>query len=164
MMTISNIIERIEKTASMILIAAMTIILFLNVIYRYFLHDPIFWANEASIYMMAWVTFLGGSLGLKYKSQASITMLVDRFKKEHQKIINIIAYIIILVFLAYLVYISSYWITHLSANKSSSLRIPMSIPYSCVPVGLTFAFIHMLAGFVEIFKKAKNKEVNTHEF
>src|SRR5699024_12779427 len=108
MMTISNIIERIEISCLIILIAEINIILFLNVIYRYFLHDPIFWANEASIYMMAWVTFLGGSLGLKYKSQASITMLVDRFKKEHQKIINIIAYIIILVFLAYLVYISRY--------------------------------------------------------
>src|SRR5699024_12081960 len=162
MMTISNIIERIEKTASMILIAAMTIILFLNVIYRYFLHDPIFWANEASIYMMAWVTFLGGSLGLKYKSQASITMLVDRFKKEHQKIINIIAYIIILVFLGYLGYISSYWITHLSANKSSSLRIPMSIPYSCVHLGLTFGMIHIFEVFVDIFKEAINEKANTY--
>lgn len=160
MKTISSVIEKVEKIASMILIAGMALVLFLNVVYRYFLNDPIFWANEASIYMMAWVTFLGGSLGLKYKSQASITLLVNRFEEKNKRVINILAQIIILIFVAYLLYISYHWILNLSGDKSSSMRIPMWIPYSCVPIGLSFAFIHLLAQFFEFFGKGQEGDTN----
>lgn len=87
MKTLSNWIEAFEKLASILLIAAMTVVLFISVIFRYFLNAPLFWANEASIFMMAWLTFIGGSLGLKYKSQASITFLVDRFSEKGRKIL-----------------------------------------------------------------------------
>ena len=152
MKTISNIIESIEKVISMILIVAITVVLFCNVIYRYFLNDPIYWANEASIFMMAWLTFLGGSLGLKYKSQASITFLVERLAGKSKRVMSIITHIIILIFIAYLLYISYDWIFSLSSTKSSSMRIPMWIPYLSVPVGLTFAFIHLLDQLIDYIK------------
>jgi len=152
MKTISNIIESIEKVISMILIVTITVVLFCNVIYRYFLNDPIYWANEASIFMMAWLTFLGGSLGLKYKSQASITFLVERLAGKSKRVMSIITHIIILIFIAYLLYISYDWIFSLSSTKSSSMRIPMWIPYLSVPVGLTFAFIHLLDQLIDYIK------------
>ncbi|MEI3606004.1 TRAP transporter small permease [Pseudogracilibacillus sp. SE30717A] len=155
MKAISNIIESIEKILSIILIIAITLILFVNVIYRYFLHDPIYWANEASIFMMAWATFLGGSLGLKYKTQASITFLVGRLSEERKRIMNIATHIIILIFLAILLYISYDWIFSLSNTKSSSMRIPMWIPYLSVPVGLTFAFIHLLDQLIDFIKDGR---------
>src|SRR5690625_2486380 len=152
MKTISNIIEKIEKGISVVLIVAITLVLFCNVIYRYFLNDPIFWANEASIFMMAWLTFLGGSLGLKYRSQASITFLVGRITGKNKRVISIITHIIILIFIVYLLYISYDWIFSLSSTKSSAMRIPMWIPYLSVPVGLTFAFIHLLDQLIDFFK------------
>lgn len=152
MKTISNVVESIEKSMSMLLIVGITLVLFINVIYRYFLNDPIYWANEASIFMMAWLTFLGGSLGLKYKSQASITFLTGMFSESAKRITSIITHVIILVFIAYLLYISYNWIFSLTGTKSSSMRIPMWIPYSSVPIGLTFAFIHLLNHLIEYIK------------
>ncbi|HLR59961.1 MAG TPA: TRAP transporter small permease [Pseudogracilibacillus sp.] len=153
MKTLSNIIERIEIVISIALAAAMTIILFINVLFRYFLNDPLFWANEASIFMMAWLTFIGGSLGLKYKTQASITLFVNRLSDKNQRILQIITQIIILIFMAILLYLSWDWVLSLTATVSSSMRIPMWIPYSCVPVGLTFAFIHSFIS--SIYRLAK---------
>lgn len=158
MKTLSNIIERIEIVISIALAAAMTIILFINVLFRYFLNDPLFWANEASIFMMAWLTFIGGSLGLKYKTQASITLFVNRLSDKNQRILQIITQIIILIFMAILLYLSWDWVLSLTATVSSSMRIPMWIPYSCVPVGLTFAFIHLLAQFIDLLKGKQGGE------
>ncbi|WP_339164214.1 TRAP transporter small permease [Siminovitchia sp. FSL W7-1587] len=152
MKTLSNWIEAFEKLASILLIAAMTVVLFISVIFRYFLNAPLFWANEASIFMMAWLTFIGGSLGLKYKSQASITFLVDRFSEKGRKILFIMTHIIILIALAFLLYLSYQWVFTLSPQKSSSMRLPMWIPYLSVPVGLTFAFIHLLDYFIDLCK------------
>ncbi|VEF46789.1 C4-dicarboxylate transport system permease small protein [Bacillus freudenreichii] len=153
MKTLSNWIEKIEKFASIILMAAITLVLFIAVVYRYFLNAPLFWANEASIFMMTWLTFLGGSLGLKYKSQASITFLIERFSDSGKRILLIITHIIILAALALLLYLSYEWIFNLSPQKSSSMRIPMWIPYLSVPVGLTFAFIHLLDYMIDLIKQ-----------
>src|SRR5690625_5439094 len=136
MRKVSNLIGSVEKLITIILMAAITIVLFCNVIFRYFLKDPIFWANEASIFMMAWVTFLGGSLSLKNKSQASITFLVNQFTEKNRRILNILTHIVILASLGFLIYISFDWIFSLTGTKSSSMRIPMWIPYLSVPVGL----------------------------
>jgi len=152
MRKVSNLIGSVEKVTTIILMAAITLVLFCNVIFRYFLKDPIFWANEASIFMMAWVTFLGGSLSLKNKSQASITFLVNRFTEKNKKVLNIVTHIVILASLGFLIYLSFDWIFSLTGTKSSSMRIPMWIPYLSVPVGLTFAFIHILNHFLNFFK------------
>lgn len=156
---ISNMVELVERFFSIILIAGITLTLFMHVIFRYILNDPIYWASEASIFMMAWATFLGGSLGLKYKLQSSFTFVINRLPAKKERILSIVTHILILVFLAILIYISFGWLFSLSGSTSSSLRIPMWIPYSCVPVGLTFAFIHMLNHLVNLFRgKVEVKE------
>ncbi len=152
MKILSGWIESVEKVIAMLLIAAMTIVIATAVVFRYFFHAPIFWANEASIFMMAWITFIGGSLGLKYKSQASVTFLTDRFSEKGKRILEIVAYIIILLFMALLLYLSYQWVLSSSHLKSTSMRIPMWIPYLSVPVGLTFAFIHLLNHLLNLFK------------
>ena len=153
MSILSNWIEKFEKVIAAILVAAMTIIIALAVVFRYFFNAPIYWANEASIFLMAWLTFIGGSLGLKYKSQASVTILVDRFSDKGKRMLEIISYIIILVFIALLLGLSYQWVFSVQNQISTSMRIPMWIPYLSVPVGLTFAFIHLLSHFIELFKK-----------
>lgn len=158
MKKISNAIEKTEVFITIILIAAITLVLFTNVIFRYFLKSPLFWANELSIFMIGWVTFLGGSLGLKYKTQAAINFLVDRFSSKGQRILKIITHLIILIFLGILIYVSFDWIFSLTSTKSSAMRIPMWIPYSSVLVGLSFAFIHILDYFIDLLKNNEQEQ------
>jgi len=154
---LSNWIETLEKLMAMVLIAAMAIIIAAAVLFRYFLNAPLFWANEVSIFIMAWVTFIGGSLGLKYRSQASVTFLVDRLSDKGKKYIEIVAYIIILSVIGILLYLSYQWVFSVSHQTSTAMRIPMWIPYSSVPVGLSFAFIHLLAHFLKLFSTKRQE-------
>lgn len=149
---LSNWIEMVEKFVAMILISAMTTIIATAVIFRYFLKEPIFWASEASIFMMAWITFIGGSLGLKYRSQASVTFLVDRFSEKGRRNIEISSYILILIFMGILLYLSYQWVFSVINLESPAMRLPMWIPYSSVPIGLSFAFIHLLSHLMSLFK------------
>src|SRR5690625_1470055 len=117
MKRVSDFIERIEIICSTIMMAAITCILFTSVLFRYFLNAPLYWANEASIFMMAWITFLGGSLGLKYHSQAAISFIIDRFNEWNQIKMKIATYIVILIALAVFIYISYDWIFSLTDTK-----------------------------------------------
>ena len=154
---LSSWIEMVEKFIAMILMAAMTIIIAAAVFFRYFLNDPIFWAGEASIFIMAWVTFIGGSLGLKHRSQASVTFLVDRFTEKGKRNLEIVSYIIIIIFVAILLVLSYQWVFATMHQTSTTMRIPMWIPYSSVPVGLSFATVHLLTHLIRLFKSRQQE-------
>jgi C4-dicarboxylate transporter DctQ subunit len=156
---VSDFIESIEKALAVVFMFAMTVILTAAVVFRYFLNAPIFWAGEVSIFLMVWLTFLGGSLGLKYKSQAAVLIVVDYLPEKIQKIITFIANLLILAFLLLLMYYSYQWIlsSNVALQKSSALRMPMWIAYVSVPIGLTFAFIHLLSDFIDRIRVVKIK-------
>lgn len=156
MKRLSDKLSGVEKFFSIILLVGLTVVMITSVVFRYFLNAPLHWANEASVYMMAWLTFLGGSLGLKYKSQAAFSLFIDSLPKRVKKVINILTHFIMLLSLLLLLYVSYTWILsdQMTFQRSISIGMPMWIPYMSVSVGLTFAFIHLLANLIDIFRGA----------
>lgn len=154
MSKLSNMITKVEEVIIIILMAALAILMTLSVVFRYFLKDPIPWAGEVSIFLLIWTSFLGGSWGLKYGTQASVTFVYDAFSDEKKKILRIVQDIIMIIFLFVLLFYSYKWMALPSTmiQKSSSLQLPMIIPYSAVPIGLTFATIHIIARLIETFQ------------
>lgn len=146
MTRISDVITKVEEWLMIILIAALLIIITLSVAFRYFLNEPLSWAGEVSIFILVWITFLGGSWGLKHNSQASVSFLIHKFSGRMKKMLVIIQLLCMVTFLAFILSFSYKWIflPSVLAQKSSSLLLPMWIPYSAVPIGLTFATIHLL--------------------
>lgn len=137
----------------------MAILVPLAVFYRYVINQPINGAGELSIFLLIYITFLGGSLGLKYKSQASVTILTEFISDELKRIVSIVAHILMLLFLAIILYYCYQWILspNVAIQKSSALRIPMWIPYSIVPIGLTFASIHLFSNLLDIIRGGESK-------
>lgn len=152
---ISHGITKIEKSLSIILMLSMAIIVTLAVAFRYVLNAPLSWAGEVSVFLLIWISFIGGSLGLKYKSQAAVTIILDYAPLKIKKSILISGHIIMLLFLVLLIFYSFTWITSPSVafQKSTAMLLPMWIPYLAVPLGLTFSAIHLLSNLVDIVKK-----------
>lgn len=155
MNALSDCLARIEKLLGIVLMLAMAVVVTLAVVFRYLLNAPFSWAGEVSVYLLIWVSFIGGSLGLKYKSQAAVTILLDYLPAKVQKILMIIGHILILLFFALMLYYSYQWVLSpgVAFQKSSALLLPMWIPFSAVPVGLTFATVHVLSNLIEMFRK-----------
>ncbi|WP_028784783.1 TRAP transporter small permease [Thalassobacillus devorans] len=155
MKAISYGISIIEKGLAIILMFSMAVVLTLAVAFRYVLQSPLSWAGEISIFLLIWISFIGGSLGLKYKSQASVTIITEYISGNIRRIILIIGHILMLIFLFILIFYSINWILSPSVayQKSTTLLLPMWIPYMAVPLGLSFASIHLLSNLVDIFRK-----------
>lgn len=147
MRKISDIITKIEEYVMIVLMGAMLVTIAASVAFRYFLNAPLSWAGEVSVFLLIWLTFLGGSWGLKFSSQASVSFLMDKFEGRNRKILEWIQMLAMIVFLVVILYFSFKWILlpSVAAQRSSSILLPMWIPYSAVPIGLSFAFIHLVA-------------------
>ena len=73
---LSRFWARLELWLSAVLALAVTLLILLNVVTRYF-GAALFWVDELAIYAMVWMTFLGASAALHHRSSVSITLLVD---------------------------------------------------------------------------------------
>jgi C4-dicarboxylate transporter, DctQ subunit len=152
--SISNGITRIEKFLAAILMFALAIIVALSVAFRYFLNAPLSWSGEVAVFLLIWISFIGGSLGLKNKSQAAVTLLLDYCPQRVKMWIAVFSHVFIIVFLVLILSYTYTWILSdgVAFQKSTAMLLPMWIPYSAVPIGLTFACIHVFAQLVQVIK------------
>jgi C4-dicarboxylate transporter, DctQ subunit len=159
---LSNLVASFEKKLAIVLMFAMAVIVTAAVVFRYVFKEPLFWAGEVSIFLLIYITFIGGSLGLKYKSQASVTIVTDMLPKGINKFVAILAHVFMLLFMGLLLFYCFSWITSptVAIQKSSAILLPMWIPYSILPIGLLFATIHLISNLVEVVKDSNmNKHV-----
>jgi TRAP-type C4-dicarboxylate transport system permease small subunit len=59
---VSNVLDRVSIYGIVVIMAAMTAIVFTQVFMRYVLNRSIPWGEEISRYMMIWVCFLGSAV------------------------------------------------------------------------------------------------------
>lgn len=154
---LSNLVASFEKKLAIVLMFAMTVIVTAAVVFRYVFKEPLFWAGEVSIFLLIYITFIGGSLGLKYKTQASVTLVIDLLPKGVNKAVAILAHVFMLLFMGLLLYYCFTWISSptVAIQRSSAILLPMWIPYSILPIGLLFATIHLISNLFEILKSEK---------
>ncbi|PWA05116.1 TRAP transporter small permease [Pueribacillus theae] len=140
---IATLLDKFLVYISIILSAVLTINLIVAVLFRYVLSMPIFWADELSLLLFAWITFLGGCLAIKRSEMAAVTMILDRLSSKLKLIFQIIIQLSILFFTIIIAYYSYIWVTSPSVSNmiSSTLRIEMWWIYSIVPISMVCIFI-----------------------
>ncbi|WHX99906.1 TRAP transporter small permease subunit [Neobacillus sp. DY30] len=143
---LSDLFHKVEKFIAIILCLTMLISLSLGVFFRYVLSAPLNWSDETAIFSLVWLTFIGGSLGIKTQSSAAVTLFMDRFSGKIKTILFGLGLLAALVFVAYIFYLSIIWISSPSImlQRSNSMRLPMIIPYLSVPVSFFFMTIHSI--------------------
>lgn len=65
-----------------------------------YLGYPINWSVDIAVCLFAWCTFLGGDVALRNEKLMKVDFFVNRLSERNKNIIEIVNYLIILVFLA----------------------------------------------------------------
>src|SRR5690625_5167477 len=118
--TINKYLGKVLNYLCIVSMGSLTIIMILNVLFRYFISYSLVWADEAVLYLFAWTSFLGASLGVQRNNMAAVRMLVDRFSGNVLRIINIVIQLFIVLFGVLLTFYSYLWFTSSSTINATS--------------------------------------------
>lgn len=157
---ISNVIERILIIVSIILSAGLALNMIVAVFFRYALSKPIFWADELSLILFVWITFLGGCLALKKSEMPAVTLIIDRLNLGFRLIFSILIHITVITFSVIIAYYSYTWITSPSVMNmiSSTLRISMMWIYLILPITMVCMIIFSISNlYNDILDYRNNK-------
>ncbi|MDH5424222.1 MAG: TRAP transporter small permease [Gammaproteobacteria bacterium] len=164
MLTLNRYIDLFEKYSITILFAVATLILFTNVVLRYFFDTGLIWALELVQYLFAWVVLVGAAHGVKVGIHLGIDILLIKMSKSLRKKTLIVAILCCISFVAivdYNAFIYTFKI-YQWGDITEDLQIPQWIPYLAIPVGLSLMLYHFLTLGWEIITDQRDT-IHTNE-
>lgn len=139
-----NLLAKAEAAALITLVAVMTLVVFLQVVYRYVLVQPLHWSEELARYLFIWLSILGATLGLQKRGHFGLDvfyrMLPVQKKQFLQLLIHLLVGCVILVILIQGVKL----VQATALQKSPAMEISMAWAYACLPVGAGLMVIHLV--------------------
>ena len=96
----------IEDWLAVILLAALALITFVNVLVRYFTDQSFAWTEEISVFLLIVLTMTGGSMAFVRNHHIRIEILADNGSPRRQRIMALIANGCVLLFFVLLTVLS----------------------------------------------------------
>ncbi|HVO87725.1 MAG TPA: TRAP transporter small permease [Casimicrobiaceae bacterium] len=134
---------RANRLAIVAMLAAMALMVFANVALRYTTGQSILWAEEASRYLMIWLTFIGAGPVLRYGAHIGIDTLQERFPRQAPFIrATIVA--LLLVFFVVMTWLGVRYAMLTWAQTTPVLELPVGAVYLAMPIGFALLALHLL--------------------
>jgi C4-dicarboxylate transporter, DctQ subunit len=130
-------LNKFEEIISSCALAAMVIIIILQVFQRYILQHSLDWPEELARYLFVFSVYVGSSYATSEKRHLEVTICRTVFGEKIGHYFTILAYLITIVFCG----IMFFWgmmMTQFVADSNQvapALQFPMWIAYSCIPLG-----------------------------
>ena len=153
-------IDWLEDSICVLTLGAVSVIIFGQVISRYFFDYTPHWSEELSRYLIVWSIFVGVSVGVRENKHIGVDALI-RFlpgglKLACECLLNLIGIAVV----AVLIYTSFQFINRTIEFEqlSPAMRVPMYIPYLAMPVGLSLSAIRFAQNIFRLFVKHEEPE------
>lgn len=135
---LAHIATRGLETLVVLILATMSLLVFLNVVLRYGFNSSINVTEEVSRYLFVWLTFLAAILAFQSNQHVSVTMLTAKLSPTHHCLLSLFSDGAML-YCCYLIVMGS-WVQF-------QLNLHNLAPISNIPTGMTF-LASVMAGSV----------------
>jgi TRAP-type mannitol/chloroaromatic compound transport system permease small subunit len=165
-----EIIDRVNDWLGRILafgILPIFVLVFGEVIWRYFLKSPTVWANELTQLIFGAYALLCGGYILRWKGHINVDILYSRFSTKGKAIVDIATSVLFFLFCGMILLFggSLAWESLESLEHSQSAWNPPIYPVKLMlPVGAALILLQGIAKLIrDILTVALSKEIPTHE-
>lgn len=137
------------RTLCFLLMLAMVVIIFAQVVARYALSNSLSWSEEIGRYIFVWMTFIGSAIAVRNKLHVALDMFVVRLPRSLQKLCLMISYVSMMIFTGVVVYGGYKFVLKGSNQISAAMQLPMHYVYIVLPVGGGLIFFYLLKNCYE---------------
>nr|WP_312996999.1 TRAP transporter small permease [Achromobacter animicus] len=145
---------RVLEFAIALLLAAMVVLVFGNVVARYGFNSGITLSEELSRWMFIWLTFLGAVIALKERGHLGMDMVVAKLPRAGKKIC-LVAGQVLMLYIVSLMFKGSWDQAVINADVSAPVSgLPMAIVYVA---GLVFSVMAGLIIAMDLYRVLAGK-------
>lgn len=142
-------LERVAHGTCQLAVSLMTGLVLFQVLLRYVFRAPLAWVEEATIFLMIWMTFIGAGIALRRGSHVAMTLLSERFPPRLTRWMFFLSQLAMFVFLSVVIWQGWSLAMSVEGQRSAALGIPMTWPYLTMPIGAGFMASQLVAAILE---------------
>lgn len=142
------LLGRVEAVALAAMVAAITVVTFLQVFTRYVLEDPLIWTEELARYLFVWITLIGGAAAVRSRGHFGLDIL-RRFAPPLRTPLGALSTLIVFAFLGLLFYTGILETGQASTQISHAIGVRLHWAYLAIPIGAALALWHVIAHWAE---------------
>jgi C4-dicarboxylate transporter, DctQ subunit len=138
-----RLLSRAEEMFVDAAMAFSALLLFINVVLRYWFLAPLSWAEELSLYLVVWMVFVGASIATRTRGHIAIELLALALSPVHRRRLALGVGLAVLVFLGFFIYYGSGHTLRIrdSGQLTPVMLAPMWLAYLAMPAGGALMFV-----------------------
>lgn len=131
---------RTVETGLAVLGLTMAAVVTLEVFFRYYLNDSLFWAEELARYILVWLTFLGATSAYRRGAHPGLDLLTAKMGSRLHRANRILVHILCLGFFLVMIIFGVKFSYFVRLQITPALGLPKWIVFAVIPLsGLLFA-------------------------
>lgn len=146
--------KNFEKWFLIISLVAMVLIIFMQVVLR--------WFHAATVcYIMLYQVWIGASYAVREDAHIRITALIGKLTGNKRRVSETVVLTLWLIFALWLTVEGVQLVKEIAimGQVSSAMRIPMTIPYASVPLGGALMSIRLVQKLIQGMKDGPQEEI-----
>ncbi len=148
----SRIVNNVEETVISLLLASMTLLVFVEVVMRFGFGQGIMWAQELTLHLSAWMVLFGASYGVKVGSHIGVDAFVKILPHKIHRLVSCFAVTCCLIYCG--LFMKGAWIylakMHMIGIELEDMPIPKWIGHSILFIGMVLLAWRLLQLLWEI--------------
>jgi TRAP-type C4-dicarboxylate transport system permease small subunit len=140
------------EVATALLMAIVCVVVFLGVVFRYVLLNPLTWTEEVARLCLVWITFLGTYLAYRRRLHIAIDVISVRLTPGARRAIHFVVTILLAVLMATLVVQGSQYSRAFLGSATPLLGIPLGVVYAALPLSAALLLIAVLAELLDLLR------------
>jgi TRAP-type C4-dicarboxylate transport system permease small subunit len=137
-------LNRVIKWILIFLFFIMVIAVFLQVLFRFVLDQPLAWTEELARYLLIWIAFLGTGYAMSVKAHPSIELLFEKASISVKKVLIVVSTGLMIFFFWNIVVNSIEFIQRSMTQTSPVLHVPMGLVYTVIPISSVLFVMNLL--------------------
>ena len=137
-------IDRLCQAAVACLVGIMVVVVFVQVIFRYAVVRPIFWADEFSRYLFVWISFVGAGVAMGSRLHYGFDYVTEKCPPPVRRAIGFLMTLLAVGFFLLCLIAGLEGVRVVSAQRTPSLQISMGWVYAALPVGSVLMLLHLV--------------------
>lgn len=154
----STVIRRLTQGVEWVLVSLsglIFLVVFLQVVFRYVLRQPLFWSEELPRYLLIWMSFLAAALAQRQDAHINITLCLAPLPARARRALKILTDIVVLFFLWILLYSGGLVTSVTAQHRSTALQLPMGWVYAALPVGAALMSLYLVLQIADGVRRLK---------
>jgi len=137
-----------------LILAAMTLAVFFQVLMRFAGTSPIDGIDEIPRYLFVWLVMIGAASAMYRGEHTVLDYFVNLLGLRGRAIVSAFVNIVGIFFLAYLIKLSWVLVPNAQLQTSAGLELPLGYVFAAVPVGAALLIVPMLRNVIEAVRVA----------